>query len=317
MGTIRTMGKILLFYKYIDIKDPHKVMAEQRKLCESLGLKGRILLAGEGINGTLGGTTSSVELYKDYMNQHALFSAIDFKEGQGAADYFPRLQIKVKKEIVHLGLNPEEITAHNAGTYITPQEAHALLAKKPENLVLLDTRNDYESRVGTFEGALIPNTKTFREFPAYIESNLEKFKDKQVLMFCTGGIRCERASAYLKLKKVAKEVYHIKGGIHRYVEQFPNGFFKGKNYVFDGRVTTHVTNDVLTECDHCKAPYDEYTNCINAECNRQIIVCPSCTHLYHNTCSSECKELVAQRKVKVRTIPHKISAESTGDACSQ
>lgn len=310
------MGKILLYYKYVEILDPQRTMKEQRELCEKLGLKGRILLAHEGINGTLGGTLDAIHQYKESMNNHPLFKDIDFKESPGAADYFPRLQIKVKEEIVHLGLNPQEVSVKNSGKYLTSEEAHALIAQKPLDLVLLDTRNDYESRIGHFEGALIANTKTFREFPTYIDNNLEQFKDKQVLMYCTGGVRCERASAYLKLKKVAKEVFHLKGGIHRYVEKFPNGFFKGKNYVFDGRITAQVTNDILAYCDHCSIPYDEYTNCINAECNRQIIVCSACISIYHNTCSLNCKELVDQGKVNVRRIPHKISLPETGNACS-
>ncbi len=316
------MGKILLYYKYIDIQNPVQLMHEQRRLCESLGLKGRILLAHEGINGTLGGPLEAIESYKEHMYQHPLFHDIDFKESEGAADYFPRLQIKVKKEIVHLGLDPQKVRASQGGLHLSPEEAHALIGSESQNLVLLDTRNDYESRVGTFEHGkvpnIVPNTKTFREFPEYIDQNLEQFKDKEVLMYCTGGVRCERASAYLKLKNVAKAVYQIKGGIHRYVEKFPDGYFRGKNYVFDGRVTTRINKDILSTCEHCHISYDEYTNCINAECNRQIIVCTTCIHIYHNTCSKQCLELVQQSKVNVRTVPHKVSLEDkNGDTCKK
>lgn len=299
------MGKILLFYKYIDIANPQAIIKWQRQLCESLDLKGRIIIATEGINGTVGGPEMACEQYKEAMNKHALFGEIDFKETNGDSSYFPRLRIVTRKEIVHLGLDTKQITAQDAGIYLTPKEAHELIKNKTDNTVLLDTRNDYESRVGTFTDSIIPNTRTFREFPAFIDNNVETFKDKEVIMFCTGGVRCERASAYLKSKNVAKKVYHIKGGIHRYVEEYPNGYFRGKNYVFDGRVTASVTNDTLAKCDHCNIPYDEYTNCINAQCNRQIIVCPDCITSYHNTCSTECLNLVKENKVNIRILSRK------------
>lgn len=301
------MGKIVLYYKYITLDNPHEIANWQRELCTQLDLKGRIIIASEGINGTVGGTSHTIEQYKQAMHCSRLFNDIDFKESPGTADCFPRLSIKVKQEIVRLGIDPEVISAHNAGEYLTPEQAHELLSQKPDNVVVLDTRNNYESRVGTFENAVVPNTQAFREFPAYIDNNLEQFKDKKVVMFCTGGVRCERASAYLKSKKVAQAVYHIKGGIHKYVEAYPNGFFKGKNYVFDGRVTTHVTNDILTDCEHCQKPYDDYTNCINAECNKQIIVCPDCITSYHRTCSTACLELVQAGTVTIRTVYRKVS----------
>ena len=303
------MGTIILFYKYIDIQYPHSIMKWQRTLCTSLGLKGRILLATEGINGILGGETDRIELYKQAMNAHAYFADIDFKESDGSADCFPRLMVKVKKEIVKLGLDPQEVRARDAGISLSPEEAHALIEQN-KDLVLLDTRNEYESRIGTFQNALVPNTTNFRDFPDYINKNLEQLQDKNVLMFCTGGIRCERASAYVKTKSIAKNVYHIRGGIHRYVEKFPNGYFKGKNYVFDGRIAVKVSDDVLAQCEHCKMTCDEYTNCINAECNKQIIVCPSCMPSYHNTCSTRCLDLVTRGLVKVRVLPKRVNQQS-------
>lgn len=228
------MGKIIIFYKYVDIEDPQALVNGQRTLCEQLGLKGRVLIAPEGINATLGGTQEAVERYKEYMLKQPLFSDVDFKESAGEADHFPRLKVIVKKEIVCLRLDPQEVSAKDAGRHLTPEEVHALLEVAPDDLVILDTRNNYESRVGVFANALTPDINYFRELPDYIDKNLDKFKDKQVLMYCTAGVRCERATAYLKKKNVAKEVYHIKGGIARYVEAFPDGFFKGKNYVFDG-----------------------------------------------------------------------------------
>lgn len=297
------MGKILLYYAYVEIENPESIAQEQRTLCQKLGLKGRILIAHEGINSTLGGSEEALSNYKEFMRSHPLFHDVDIKESDGEADHFPRLKVIVKKEIVNFGQTP---LSSSPGKYLSPEEAHELMKAAPENLLIFDARNTYESRVGLFENALTPSINYFRELPQYIDENLDLFKDKQVLMYCTGGIRCEKATAYLKMKKSAKEVYHIQGGIHRYVEAFPDGFFRGKNYVFDGRITQKITDDTLAHCEQCSRPYDEYSNCINAECNKQIIVCPDCIGIYHNTCGKNCSELVRERKVTIRTLPHKI-----------
>lgn len=296
------MFKILLFYKYITLDKPHFFAKWQRDLCNKLGLKGRIILAEEGINGTVGGTIDEVDQYKQIMLEHELFSDVDFKESMSDGEPFPRLRIVVKNEIVHLGLDPKVITAANAGTYLTPEQAHALVDQKPEDLVIIDCRNKAETDVGTFTGSIRPNTNHFREFPAYVDQNLDTLKDKQVLMYCTGGVRCERASAYIKSKNVAKEVFHIKGGIDRYIEKFPEGHFRGKNYVFDGRITVRVNNDILGSCYLCSKPYDEYENCMNASCNRHFIACQPCVAEYENTCSTTCRQLVREKKVPIRPL---------------
>ena len=305
------MSKILLFYKYVDVEYPEAVLSWQKELCQSLNLKGRIIIASEGINGTLGGSDIEIEAYKSQMNNNSkfkdLFSGIDFKESFSDKSCFSKLKIVVKKEIVRLGLDPDIIKAKDGGKHLTPEQAHSLITQNPEDLVLLDTRNNYESRIGTFvlnngQSAIASDTNTFREFPKYIDENLEKFKDKQVLMFCTGGVRCERASAYLKSKNVSKNVYQIEGGIHRYAQKYADGYFRGKNYVFDSRIASQVNDDILSECDYCKEPYDNYSNCINAECNIQIIVCPNCMETYHNTCSDRCLDLVLNKKVNIRKL---------------
>lgn len=305
------MENIILYYKYVTLEDPEAIRTWQLKLCTDLGLKGRIILGTEGINGTLGGSKDSTTAYLEIMRNHPLFCDIDFKESPGYASHFSRLKISIKPEIVRLGVDTQKITAQNGGIHLTPEETHALLANPPENLVIIDTRNSYESAVGTFTNAVVPNTQTFREFPAYVDNNQELIKDKTVLMFCTGGIRCERASAYVKSKELAKVVYQIKGGIHRYIEQFPDGFFRGKNYVFDGRVTMAANDDVIATCYRCGISYDEYINCINASCNKQLIACPPCVQELENTCSSQCNALVKSGSVRVRIVPAKTPAATT------
>lgn len=295
------MGKILLYYKYVAVPKPSESVKEHKTLCDSLGLTGRIFIAQEGINGTVGGTDEATESYKEAMNNHPLFCEMDFKESEGGADYFPRIQVTAKKTIVNIGIDPRELPVEDTGTYLTPEEAHALMTEKPNDLIVFDARNNYEWRVGTFKDALKPDIDSFRDLPEYIDTHSDEFKNKRVVMFCTGGIRCERATAYLKKKNLAQEVYHIKGGIHRYAEKYPDGYFRGKNYVFDRRITQKITDDILGTCDHCAKPNDDYTNCINAQCNKQIIVCPECIDTYHNTCSERCSELVRTSQVPIRS----------------
>ncbi len=295
------MGKILLYYKYISIAYPKRILKWQRKICTDLGLRGRIFMSHEGINGTVGGDAAAIDHYMAIMRKHELFSDIDFKESLGHADYFPRMEIKVKDEICKLGIDPKLLTIKAGGTHVTPEQAHKLMQEKPEDLVILDARNNFESRIGTFTGSVIPDIKYFRDFPKFIDENLEQFKGKRVLMHCTGGIRCERASAYLKTKGIAKEVMQIQGGIIRYTERYPDGFFRGKNYVFDRRVALRVNDDVLSECDLCQRPSDDYTNCCNAQCNKHYICCPTCLKKYGNNCSDICLELVNSGNVPVRS----------------
>jgi len=294
------MGTILLFYKYVTIHHPKRLAKWQTKICQDLGLRGRVLIAHEGINGTLGGTIESISRYKMLMQGQAYFADIDFKENSGSAFDFPRLRIAVRPTIVNFGIDPDKLTTQNAGTHLDPSEVHTLLSHKPDDLVILDARNATESAVGKFTGAITPDIKHFRDLPAYIDNNSELFKDKQVLMYCTGGIRCERASAYLNEKKIAKRVFQVTGGIHRYAEQFPDGFFRGKNYVFDNRITTSVNNDILGSCALCGTPYDGYVNCLNALCNKHFICCLTCLEQLHGTCSSQCATLLRENQAQQR-----------------
>lgn len=296
------MAKILLYYKYIFIEYPERVLKWQRKLCTDLELKGRIIIAHEGINGTVGGSPENIELYKIALHKNPLFNDVEFKESQAQEICFPKMRIVVKNEIVNLGLDPEKITAIDGGTHLTPAETHSLIAAQTKDLVILDARNNFESRIGAFKDAIIPDINHFRELPSYIDNNLELFKDKDVLMYCTGGVRCERASTYLKSKGITKNVYQIKGGIHTYAEQFPDGFFRGKNYVFDGRLTMKVNDDILGTCGICSIKYDDYTNCLNASCNKHFICCPECLTQFKNACGKKCMDLIENNEVEKRPM---------------
>jgi predicted sulfurtransferase len=296
---------ITIYYRYITIDNPALIANWQRALCTKLQLTGRIILAHEGINGTVGGTDAAVVEYKKAMQEHPLFANLDYKDSPGDATAFPKLKISIKNEIVRLGVDPNKITAAMAGEHLSPEQAHQKIAEKlagaSEDIVILDARNNYETAIGAFIDSINPNINTFRELPEFIDKNPELFKDKEVVMCCTAGIRCERASAYLKSKNIAKKVYQITGGIHRYLEQFPKGYFKGKNFVFDERIVYGDTGDVISKCALCKQSCDGYTHCVNVHCNNLVLLCDPCKEQSHNTCSSVCKELVATKQVRVRT----------------
>lgn len=303
------MNTILLFYKYVQIESPVTVMRWQKKLCSELGLTGRIIIAEQGINGTLEGSVESTKTYKKTMLEHPLFRGIDFKEGEGSGSSFPRMRIVVKAEIVNTGLHPHQGKLENTGIHLTPAQVHELIASKPENLVILDARNTCESAIGAFTGAIKPEIDTFRSLPVYIDEHLETFKDKQVLMYCTGGIRCERATAYLQEQGIAEKVYQIEGGIHRYVEQYPDGYFRGKNYVFDGRIAVKVNDDILGSCVVCKKPCDDYHNCLNARCNDHFICCKDCIHTYSLCCSAACAQALTTGTVQARPLFQKSATQ--------
>ncbi len=310
------MGKITLFYKYVNLSDPQAVMMWQRALCEKLELTGRILIGTEGINGTVGGSERSIRCYVREMKQYAPFKNIDFKFSLCQNQPFEHLTVKVRKEIVALGIDPEQLTPEQGGKHLSPKQVHELLQSKPDDLIVLDTRNECEIAIGKFEGAIDPKIQHFRDFPKYIEDNLAQFKDKQVLMYCTGGIRCERATSVLQVKNGAKAVYQIKGGIHSYAENYPNGFFRGKNYVFDNRIAMKVNDDILGQCLSCAKPYDEYTNCLNALCNLHYINCPDCLQKLGNTCSPKCQELVANKQTIIRPArPNNLANNDINNSC--
>lgn len=300
MGTkiMKSNGTILLFYRYVTLENPTAIARWQKELCSRLKLTGRVLIGTEGINATLGGDTDATEEYKREFLAHELFKGTDIKESPGSAEDFPRLAVKVRNEIVHLGIDPANLGPAALSTHLSPHQAHELINTNP-NLILLDARNNYESRIGTFRNAIIPPIENFRDFPAFVDAHAEEWKDKEVLMFCTGGIRCERAAAYVQKKGIEK-VYQIDGGICRYAEAFPDGHFRGKNYVFDRRIALPVNDDILTHCDLCAAPSSDYTNCMNTLCNGQFIACKPCRNEYDYCCSRECQKLVAAGEVPAR-----------------
>lgn len=287
---------ILLFYKYVHIEDPEQLRLDQIQLCTNLEMKGRTIVAHEGINGTFEGTSESIQKYIVEMKKDERFADVDFKTSPGTGEAFPKLSIKNRPEIVatYLGeedLDPNEIT----GKHITPDELQSLY-ESGEEFYVVDMRNDYEQKVGHFENAVMSGMRHFRDLKDSAEK-LSHLKDKKVVTTCTGGIRCEKASGYLK-KKGFKDVYQLSGGMHRYLEKYGHDKFKGKLYVFDGRVAVDFDNgehEVIGRCDKCQNHSEEYADCANVRCNRHFICCESCRDEDEKAfCSGECEQIVKQ-----------------------
>lgn len=274
--------EVLLYYKFTPVADP-KFEARQHKLvCAGLGLRGRILIAAEGINGTVAGTRSAVREYVEYMNAHPAFSGTDFKRSHADKLPFGKLIVKARDEMVTLGC---AVDLGKKGRYITPEQLHRLY-EKGEDFVIVDMRNNYEYAVGRFAGAIQPDTRVFKDLPDKIKS-LEQYKDKKVITYCTGGIRCEKASALLVMADF-KNVYQLEGGIVRYLEKYPDGYFEGKNFVFDGRMVTNSDTPsgakVLASCEHCGKACDRYIDCVRPDCHQLFICCEQCEKVHQGLC---------------------------------
>ncbi|XP_015705448.1 thiosulfate sulfurtransferase/rhodanese-like domain-containing protein 2 [Coturnix japonica] len=295
------VGEVLLYYCYCEVKDPEKLCAWQKALCQHLHLTGKVRVASEGINGTVGGSKVATNLYIEVMLAQPLFKDIlcrdDFKSSAGGAHCFPDLRVGVFKEIVPLGIDPKEVSYKETGIHLTPQEFHREVehylsqsSQGQSDTILLDCRNFYESKIGRFQGCLAPDIRKFSYFPSYVDENLKLFKNKRVLMYCTGGIRCERGSAYLRSKAVCKEVYQLKGGIHKYLEEFPDGFYRGKLFVFDDRYAICSNEDVISACRYCGTLWDQYKLCSSQHCRQLVLTCLSCRKKGLTACCPLCQE---------------------------
>lgn len=294
-------GQVLLYYCYCEVGDPEELCAWQKALCQHLHLNGKVRIASEGINGTVGGIKAACTLYIEAMLSHPLFKGLltrdDFKTSSGGAHCFPDLRVGVFEEIVPMGINPEKVSYKETGVHLSPKEFHIEVEKylsqgneAQTDTILLDCRNFYESKIGHFQGCLAPDIRKFSYFPTYVDENLELFRGKRVLMYCTGGIRCERGSAYLRSKGICKGVYHLKGGIHKYLEEFPDGFYRGKLFVFDERYTISFNSDVISACRYCGTLWDQYRLCSTQPCRQLVLTCPQCRLKGLTACCPLCQE---------------------------
>lgn len=279
-----SLSKILLYYRFTPIADPKAVMLWQRDLCESLGLRGRILISTHGINGTVGGDIAACKKYIRKTRDYPGFKDMEFKWSEGGAEDFPKLSVKVREEIVAFGaageLKVDEGGVVGGGVHLKPEEVNELVDARGDDVVFFDGRNAMEAEIGKFKGAVVPDVNTTHDFLAEIESGkYDWMKNRPVVTYCTGGVRCEILSSLMK-NRGFEEVYQIDGGIVRYGEKFGNqGLWEGSLYVFDKRMHVEFGDDYqeLGHCIHCHAATNNFINCANEDtCRQQALVCETC-----------------------------------------
>jgi UPF0176 protein len=255
------LDKVILYYAFTPIADPTALMLWQKNLCETLNIKGRIIISEQGINGTLGGKMSDLKKYVKATKDYPGFNKIDFKWSAGTGNDFPKLKIKIKDELVLFGKTDEikvgEKGIIGGGIHLRPEEVDKLVAERSDDVVFFDGRNSFEAKIGRFKDAVIANTSTTRDFIAELDSGkFDHLKNKAVITYCTGGIRCEILSVLMK-NRGFQEVYQIKGGIVRYGNKYGDtSHWEGSLFTFDDRLTIDFSNDVklIGTCKRCEEP---------------------------------------------------------------
>lgn len=288
--------KIVLFYVFTPLPDPEAIRLWQHTLAESLGLTGRVIVSKDGINATLGGDIREVKAYVRATKSYAPFRGADIKWSNGQGDDFPRLSVKVRPELVTFGTDDEiTVTAdgvQGGGVHLKPGALHKLMDER-DDVVFFDGRNAMEAQIGKFRDAIVPDTDTTRDFIAEIESGkYDDLKDKPVVTYCTGGIRCEVLSVLMKNRGFS-EVYQLDGGIVRYGETFGNtGYWDGSLYVFDKRMHVEFGEgaESIGHCISCGTATPEFVNCANLECRKQYLRCAECTAAGRQSACLECTE---------------------------
>ena len=286
------MQKILLYYKFTPIKDAELLKIWQKTLCDSLHLRGRILVSEQGINGTVGGDLEDLKKYVRETKKFRGFKDIVWKWSEGGRENFPRMSVKVKPELVAFDtvgeIKVDDKGVIGGGRHLKPHEVNEMVEKYGDDVVFFDGRNQYEAAVGRFKNAVVPDTRTSRDFKRELESGkYDELKSKKVISYCTGGVRCEMLSAMMK-NRGFDEVYQIDGGIVKYGEAYgDDGLWEGELYVFDGRMGMNFSDHAKTigSCTHCEGPTSNYENCANPACNELVLICEICkktpAKLYH------------------------------------
>ena len=284
--------RVLLFYKYVTIEDPQTFAAEHLAVCQEIGLLGRILVGQEGINGTVSGTIEQTDAYIKFMKADPRFQDIMWKIDLADGHAFKKMHVRPRREIVHLGLeediNPLEMT----GDYLSPKEF--MTRMQEDNTVIIDARNDYEFDLGHFRGAIRPDIENFRDLPAWMEEHKSEFDGKKILTYCTGGIRCEKFSGWLKREGYGESVGQLHGGIATYAKdsEVKGQLWDGQMFVFDRRrsVPINQVEHVIVGKDFFTGePTERYTNCANPECHKLMLCEEKHEAFYMRSCSDECR----------------------------
>ncbi|GBG96577.1 oxygen-dependent tRNA uridine(34) hydroxylase TrhO [Lactococcus termiticola] len=278
------MQKIILFYKFTPISDPKAIQLWQKLLCDSLNLKGRILINEQGINGTLGGELEDVKAYIKATRGYEGFRKTVFKWSDGSRDDFPKMQVRVRKELVGFRNTTDEFQVDETGVigggvHLSPEKVNEMVEQYGDDVVFFDGRNEPEAAVGKFKGAIVPNTETSRDFERELESGkYDHMKGKKIITYCTGGVRCELISVMMK-NRGFDDVYQIDGGIVKYGEKYgDSGLWEGALRVFDKRKVMTFTDEAKTigKCMHCGKPTSNFENCQDVSCNQLMLVCEDC-----------------------------------------
>ncbi len=306
------MYSVLAYYYIGHIENPEEEMARHKEFFKTRDFKGRIYISHQGINGQSSGSEAHAQEYIEWMRQDERFCGIDFKIHKADQHAFPKMTVKVRKQLVAIDC---EVDFSKRGESLSPQAWKQKLEEKEEGTLLLDVRNDYEWDVGHFDGAELPKLKTFREFPSYAKELKEKVDPKTtpVMMYCTGGIRCEFYSAVLKQEGFEK-VYQLDGGVIGYGLEEGVDHWKGKLFVFDDRLVVPITEETvapISHCRHCGTSCDVYYNCANMDCNELFVSCLSCLKEHQGCCKGDCLEHGRVRPYREDAIPfRKCSHES-------
>ncbi|WP_100641572.1 rhodanese-related sulfurtransferase [Alteromonas facilis] len=299
---------VCALYKFVTLENFEEIRQPLTDVMLKHGIKGTLLLAHEGINGTVSGTPEAIESLLAWLNADERLAPISYKTSIHSEQPFYRTKVKLKKEIVTMGVNGID-PRKTVGTYVKPKDWNDLISD-PE-VLLIDTRNDYEIEIGTFQNAINPNTESFREFPQYVKENLDPNKHKKVAMFCTGGIRCEKSTAYLK-EQGFDEVYHLEGGILQYLEDVPkeNSMWEGDCFVFDNRVAVNhdLEKSVYDQCYACRLPITEEDK--QSDKFEAGVSCPKC----FGTHSEEQIKRFREREKQVQLAMERNEAHVGSDA---
>jgi UPF0176 protein len=298
-STPRVQGqpyRVLLYYNFVPVPDPQAARDEMEAFCISQGLLGRIFIASEGLNGTVSGTWEATERYMEWLGKNPVFHATEFKIDEVEGHTFLKLHVRVKNEIVHLGLENLDMTVP-VSNYVEPAEWLEMMKSNDPDIVILDARSNYEHEVGRFKNALTLDIENFRELPEKL-AELEAYKDKKIYTYCTGGIKCEKVSR-LMMQEGFQNVYQLHGGIIRYGHEVGGENFDGSCYVFDQRVVVpvnHVNPDTIGHCLICEVETEKYINCASPDCNAHSLICQDCAEKMEGCCSEECRHNPRRRQ---------------------
>jgi UPF0176 protein len=287
--------QVLLYYIYAQIDDPQALVERQKALCQELGLTGRIIIAQEGLNGTVEGTAEHIRAYQEASASEPAFATVHYKVSEGTGSAFKKLSVRAREEIVSAHLGERDVNpAVTTGKYLEAEELHEWIRSGKE-FYIVDMRNDYEHAVGHFAGSILPAMRHFRELPDIL-SELDHLRGKTVVTVCTGGVRCEKASGFL-LENGYADVWQLKDGIVTYMEKYPGEDFHGALYVFDGRVTMAFNapeeRTVVGRCEKCGVPCEDFVNCMEDQgCHRHFICCTECAAKEDPIfCSEKCRKV--------------------------